>query len=297
VKATLPSPALFGRNLARLSVSVLFGAGVTLVAGAAGAQGQAPPGSAAAAMAADPTSPQPTPAPDGQDPAPVVAPPVAPQPAPASSAPPPPLAPTPLGKPIIDLSVPEPTPSVVRKVHNHDGFYLRASVGGGWSSAFVATDAQDHPNYTVNGAGISLNLLVGGTPSPSLALGGGGMLMTISDPKVHIDHDIEVGSGSGLMFMVGPFVDGFPIANGGLHFGGLLGLAGAVAKRQGSEDDFSGRGFGAAAWVGQGFWVGDEASCGGLLKFDAAFLRDGSGPIALADSVYGISLLFTVLYH
>jgi hypothetical protein len=52
-----------------------------------------------------------------------------------------------------------------------------------------------------------------------------------------------------------------------------------------------------AAWVGQGFWVGKEASLGFVLKFDAAFLRDDSGPVALADTVYGGSLLFSVLYH
>jgi hypothetical protein len=232
--------------------------------------------------------------PDGQDPAPSIAP--APPP-PQAGEPPPALAPSPLTGPKIDLTVPEPTPSIVRKVHNHDGFYLRASVGAAFSTAFVATDAESNPNYTANGFGLSLDFLVGGTPSPSLSLGGAVMLRTVSDPEVHLDGDAPAGSGSGGLLMVGPFIDGFPMSNGGLHFGGLLGLAGATTKRQGSDDDFSGRGLGVAAWVGQGFWVGDEASLGFVLKFDAAFLRDNSGPVALADTMYGVSLLFTVLYH
>jgi hypothetical protein len=243
----------------------------------------------------------PSPAPDGPDPAPVVSPPPAESPPVASGSPqaaaPPPLAESPLVQPKIDLTVPEPGPSVVRKVHNHDGFYLRANVGFAWSRADISTDASSHPNYTVNGGGISVDLLVGATPSPSLTVGGGAMLKSISDPEVHLDDDSEVGSGSGGVLFVGPFVDGFPMSNGGLHLGGLVGFAGGAARRQGSDDDFSGGGVGVAAWVGQGFWVGKEVSLGFLLKLDAAYLRDGSGPVALTDTLYGGSLMFSVLYH
>jgi hypothetical protein len=185
----------------------------------------------------------------------------------------------------------------VRSVHNHDGFYLRANVGFEWSSAFVGTDSASHPDFTVNGGGISLDLLVGATPSPSLTVGGMLTLKSISDPEVRLGDDSEVGSGSGGVLFVGPFVDGFPMSNGGLHVGGMLGLASGTARRQGSADDFGGLGFGAAAWFGQGFWVGDEVSLGFILKLDAAFLRDSSGPVALTDTVYGGALLFSVLYH
>ena len=197
----------------------------------------------------------------------------------------------------MDLSVPEPQPNVVRKVKNHDGFYFRGSVGFSWSRAFVSPDAANAQNFTVNGGGLSLDLLVGGTPTPSLAVGGGAMLQTISDPEVTLDNGKSAGSGSGALLLVGPFVDGFPIWNGGLHLGGLVGFAGGTTRRQGSDDDFSGAGFGAAAWFGQGFWVGDEMSLGFVLKLDAAYLRDGSGPVVLTNTIYGGSLSFTVLYH
>lgn len=238
------------------------------------------------------------PVPDGQGPAPAVAPPPTETPPPPAAAPAqPPLAESPLTRPKIDLTVPEPTPSVVRKVHNHDGFYLRANVGFAWSRAEVSTDAPSHPNYVVNGGGISVDLLVGATPSPSLTVGGGAMLKSISDPEVHLNDDREVGSGSGGVLFVGPFVDGFPMSNGGLHLGGLVGFAGGAARRQGSDDDFNGGGIGVAAWVGQGFWVGQEVSLGFLLKLDAAYMRDGSGPVELTDTLYGGSLMFSVLYH
>jgi hypothetical protein len=238
--------------------------------------------------------------PDGADPTPAVAPPPAPpeqqgQPPPA---PPAPLVESPLVKPKIDLTVPEPTPSIVRKMHNHDGFYLRANVGFVWSGADIATDAgASHPDYTLNGGGISLDLLVGGTPSPSLTVGGAVTLKSISDPEVRLQNDSEAGSGSGGLLMVGPFVDGFPMSNGGLHFGGLVGFATGTGRREQSDDDFDGAGIGAAAWVGQGFWVGKEVSLGFVLKLDAAFMRDDSGPVALTETVYGGALSFSVLYH
>jgi translation initiation factor IF-2 len=250
---------------------------------------QADPAAAPAPVAAATT------APDGQDDG---APPPAPAPAPPSSGDgPAPLAESPLVGPKIDVSVPPPAPSVTRKMNHHDGFYLRASVGLGTRSSFVATDSTSHPNYTVNGGGISLDLLIGGTPSPGLALGGGLMLSGVTDGEVRIDGGGNVGSGTGGLILLGPFVDGFPMANRGLHLGGLVGLAGGGAKRQDNQDEFDGAGLGMAVWIGHGFWVGKEWSLGGDLKLDAAFLRDDSGEVVLADTWYGFSLLFTVLYH
>lgn len=286
----LPSLAFLRLERTRISALGLFVFGVFESATAfAQATPPAPPAGPAAAPAQAPPA-----APDGVDPAPQVAPPAAPPPA---SSQPAPLEPSPLQKPKIDLTVPEPTPSIVRKAKNHDGFYFRGNVGFAWSRSEISTDAPSHPNYVVNGGGISLDILVGGTPAPSLTIGGGAMLKTISDPEVHLGDDTEVGSGSGGVLFVGPFVDGFPMSNGGTHLGGLVGFAGATARRQGSDDDFSGGGIGVAAWFGQGFWVGQETSLGFILKLDAAFLRDDGGPVALTDTIYGGSLMFSVLYH
>ncbi len=287
----LPYPAFSRLRPASVATLGLFALAGMLESRAALAQTEpapAPPGPTGAPPAA----------PDGTDPVPQVAPPAQPPASqPPASAQPAPLAESPLTKPKIDLTVPEPTPSIVRKAKNHDGFYLRANVGFAWSRAEVSTDAASHPDFVVNGGGISLDLLVGGTPAPSLTIGGAAMLKTISDPEVHLGNDAEVGSGSGGVLFVGPFVDGFPMSNGGTHLGGLVGFAGATTRRQGSVDDFSGGGVGVAAWFGQGFWVGQEVSLGFILKLDAAFLRDDDGPVALTDTIYGGSLMFSVLYH
>jgi hypothetical protein len=278
-----------GRPRARLSragfvsLALVFAPGVLLA--------QTDPAAAPAPVAAA------TAAPDGQDDGPPPATPPPPAASPSSGDGPAPLAESPLVRPKIDVSVPAPTPSVTRKMHNHDGFYLRSSVGIGTRSAFIATDSTSHPNYTVNGGGISLDLLIGGTPSPGLALGGGLMLSGVTDGEVRVDGGGNVGSGTGGLILIGPFVDGFPMPNRGLHLGGLVGLAGGGANRQDKQDEFDGAGLGMAVWIGHAFWVGKEWSLGGDLKLDAAFLRDDSGEVVLADTWYGFSLLFTVLYH
>src|SRR6185503_2923325 len=242
---------------------------MTLAAGAAFAQSE--PAGAAPPPPATPDGPDPQPSGVGSLPSP--------PPSRGGETPPAPLAESPLVQPKIDVSVPEPPPSVVRKMHNHDGFYLRTSLGLGTSSAFVATESTSHPNYTVNGGGLALDLFVGGTPSPGLALGGGLMLSGMTDGEVHQDNGgASVGSGRGGLVMLGPFIDGFPMPNRGLHLGGLLGLAGGSTNRQDKKDEFSGGGLGMAVWIGHGFWVGKEWSLGGVLKLDSAFMRDDSGP-------------------
>jgi hypothetical protein len=279
----MPSPVLRPRRFVSglPAVPVLFSAGLSFAQGV-------PPLAEPAPSA---------PITDGADPAPSTSTAEAQPPtAPAPSAPAP-IEESPLVRPKIDIQVPEETPSVVRKAKNHDGFYFRGNVGFAWSRADIATDTSSHPDYTLNGGGISLDLLVGATPAPSLAVGGGVMLKSISDPEVHLDNGSDVGSGSGGLLLVGPFVDGFPMSNGGLHLGALVGLAAGTGRRQDSDDDFSGAGVGAAAWFGQGFWVGSEVSLGFLLKLDAAYMRDGSGSVDLSDTVYGGSLMFSVLYH
>ena len=216
----------------------------------------------------------------------------APEAAPAPSLPPP-LAPTPLGRPVIDLHVGEPPPVVARQFHLHDGFYLRAAVGLVTARTFVTSDALAHPSYSVSGGGLGLDLLVGGTPSVGLALGGGLSLQSFGQGG---------GSSSAGLGLLGVFVDGFPMANKGLHLGGMLGLAASRTSRRGGVDELRGGGLGMSAWLGHDWWVADEWSMGGLLRFSGALAKDGShdkgpAPYALESSSYELGLLFSVLYH
>jgi len=211
----------------------------------------------------------------------------------AAPAPPPPLAPTPLGKPVIDIQVAEPEPAVQRKLRMHDGFYLRLSAGALWGGTFVASDSPSHPNYTVDGFGFSFDAMAGGTVSGSLAIGG-----ALSGQGFG-----QGGGGSGTagLLTLGAFVDGFPMPNDGLHLGGMLGLSGSSTSKHSGTNAFKGVGPGMAAWFGYDGWVADEWSMGGMLKLSGALAwgssDDAGHDVALSASTYEITLLFSVLYH
>jgi len=182
-------------------------------------------------------------------------------------------------------------------MHHHDGFYLRVSAGAGYRGASVSSDSAAHSDYSLNGAGISLDLLVGGTPSPGLAIGGALTLESVSDGDVDVDGAPNVSSGSGGLLLVGAFIDGFPMANRGFHLGALAGLAGGGFQRKGEDEEFSGGGLGGAVWIGHGFWVAPDWTLGFDLKVDGAAMRDNSGDADQGSSMYGLSLLFSALYH
>jgi hypothetical protein len=190
------------------------------------------------------------------------------------------------------VRVAEPPPAEPRHAHVHDGFYLRSSVGLVTARTYVTSDQLAHPSYSVAGGGLALDLMLGGSPSTGLALGGALSLQSFGHGG---------GSTSGLA-LLGVFVDGFPMPNRGLHLGGMLGFSGARTSRPSDADELRGRGFGMSAWAGGDFWIADEWSMGGLLRLSGALTNDGSNddgpaPYRLESSSYALALLFSVLYH
>jgi hypothetical protein len=193
---------------------------------------------------------------------------------------------------MIRVGIEEPPPPPDRTVHQHDGFYARFAVGLSSARTFVSTDRTTHPDYSVGGAGLGLDLMLGGTPAVGFATGGALSLRGFG--RAHGD--------GGRLALVGVFADGFPHASRGLHLGGLLGIAAASTERKDNVDELDGLGLGMSAWIGHGFWVADDFTLGGLLRFTGALTSDGSGdkgpdPVALGGSTYDIALAFSVLYH
>jgi hypothetical protein len=240
--------------------------------------------------------PNAAPPPDGGPPAGVPPPPPASPPAPSpppAPASPPPLAPTELGRPVIDVRTPEPPPPEQRHYHMHDGFYLRGNVGLLFARTFVSSDQPAHPSYSVGDAGLSADLMIGGTPSVGFAVGGALSLESFGQAS---------GPSSAGLGVLGVFVDGFPMESGGVHLGGLLGLAASRTMRPGDIDQLRAGGVGMAAWFGYDWWVSSEWSMGGLLRVNGAIAHDGSNdhgddPYKLDSSNYGFAFMFSVLYH
>lgn len=215
--------------------------------------------------------------------------PVSPPPGKIDLTTPPPTAP--VGK--IDLSTPAPAPAVQRSYHMHNGFYARASLGFGSLSASFDDNDPSGKDLSGSGATLGFELMLGGSPTPGLAIGGGFLAQGAFPTELErggYEQDRSISA-----FIVGPFIDGFPNVNRGFHIGGLLGLA-AVNVEQADEDGVSETmGFGGAVFLGYDFWVADEWSVGPTLRFAGTLTSNNDDDVDA--STFSTLIGFTALYH
>jgi hypothetical protein len=177
----------------------------------------------------------------------------------------------------------------------HEGFYFRASLGIGALNQSISTDSRVVPDYSTSGGGLAYDILIGGSPATGLAIGGALMGLGATNADIEVN-DVETGGEANTSHgIIGVFIDGFPQPNGGLHLGGVLGFAGDAIEVD--DETTSLGGFGGAAWVGYGFWVGPDWSLGGMLQFTGTLTRKEEDGLTRQASSFGTSLLFTALYH
>lgn len=262
----------------------------------AAAQGEPPPPAPAPAPTTAP-APEAAPAPTAPAPtAPAADLPPPPPPRQADAAPPAATEPPP---PAIVVATPPPPPPVTRTYHYHEGFYLRLSAGLSLGRTDLATNRTSSPDYELGGGGLALDVLIGGSPAPGFALGGGIIISGMTASEIEIEGSSDEISTNASQVLIGPFIDGFPDPNGGFHVGGMLALAGVVIDRKDETEDerYEGNGFGMSAWVGYDWWVGPEWSVGGLLRFTGSITRQEKDDLTRQASTYGLGILFTALYH
>jgi hypothetical protein len=195
----------------------------------------------------------------------------------------------------------------------HDGFYLRLNVGGGYLSSDVKYNSPDVPDRKIEGGGVVLDVMLGGSPARGLAVGGGLWLQTSSDPKTRSNSPAAESYDSLDFIMVGPFIDGFPDPQGGIHVGGALGFAllDASFSRDSSsqlestsarpsrlgDDNGQTTGAGGSVWIGYDGWISSEWSLGGMLRATAAGTSSTNSGLEQRAGVGAVSLLFSALYH
>jgi Autotransporter beta-domain len=165
-------------------------------------------------------------------------------------------------RPMIDVSTPALAPPVPRTYHVHDGFYLRASVGFGDYHASFSDANSPNRDFDNHGSDLALDLLIGGSPSPGVAVGGA----ILVDPTLSTD--------GGVSTLIGPFVDGFPNRSGGWHLGGLIGFASQSFQNVNANSKQRTAGFGGAAWFGYDFWVAGDWAIGPQLRLMGARTSD-----------------------
>ncbi|HKO50864.1 MAG TPA: hypothetical protein VJV79_24305 [Polyangiaceae bacterium] len=206
--------------------------------------------------------------------------------------------------PNIDLSTAPLTKAVQRTYHVHEGFYLRASVGFGYYTASFNDGNRSNLDFRNHGGDMALDLLIGGSPSPGVSIGGGLLLNPQFGADYERDENIvsdgdRLGSHGGFSSLLGPFIDGFPDVNNGWHLGGLIGLAGQSFQNvnaTGGGRTERALGIGGAAWFGYDFWVAGEWAIGPQVRVMGMRTQDTKSDeniSAFASSIdFGISALF-----
>lgn len=196
--------------------------------------------------------------------------------------------------PKIILTPQAPPQGNSRTYHRHEGFYLRANFGLGlhWSS-FDDESSQDF-DVDASGTGMGLDLLIGGSPTAGVAIGGGLISNWIFSAGFDAngervdDRDVRDAT-------VGVFIDGFPIETGPWHLGALVGLTGV----QIGGDDYvqNTMGLGGAIWAGYDQWVGDELAVGGLLRLTVNHTTGEESNLNVGANTATLGFMFTALYH
>lgn len=192
---------------------------------------------------------------------------------------------------IVFNAAPAPAPNggdSSRTFHYHDGFYARLGLNYGLTGGGISIGDRQ---LDYSGSQLGLDLLIGGTPSDGLALGGGVLFGSILQPDVK-EGGQSIARKNVPVLLVGPFVDGFFKPNAGWHAGALLGLGalGETTETQGAL------GFGGSAWIGYDQWVGDDWSVGAQIRF-LGIAAGGNKPADFSASALGIGFGFSVLYH
>lgn len=183
----------------------------------------------------------------------------------------------------------------------HDGFYLRAALGGGYGKTSVRTDRVSQPDVSLSGFGAAVDLWFGWTVSPGLVLG---PALSISSQR---SASVKLGdgktSGVGTHALLGAFIDAFPNPQSGQHFGGMLALASLTATTADGLEatDYQGGGLGLSVFAGYDAWIAREWSLGALLRLGGVATRgsqnvDGQ-TVEKQGTAYGMALLVTVVYH
>jgi hypothetical protein len=252
--------------------------------------------------------------------APATASPAAPGPAPADTAapastpgtePPPPPAAAPLAPATVVTApaqvepLPAPIPAPDPTVHHHDGFYLSMGLGAGYAWSDVSK-APVFGDLSAKGAGVALELALGGTVADGLVIGGG--LYTTSVSRLRWKRTISDGDASqqgdqGSVALLGVFIDYYPNPKDGLHVQGALGIGTLNYERDSSTgvppETWAGGGGGAMLGVGYEAWVASQWSLGGVLRVIgvSTAMRGEDSDVNFDGRAISTALLFSATYH
>ncbi len=190
---------------------------------------------------------------------------------------------------------PAPPPPVARTDKLHDGFYLRMNLGFGSQSTTIG-NGSPYPNLKATRPTLAIDFLAGGAPSPGIIIGGALLLDSLSSTTFKADDGYSAKASVSLLTL-GPFIDGYPNPRGGFHLGGTVGLSSARLANDPNIPTNKALGFGLAAWLGYDWWVADQWSVGGLLRFSGAHTSRNIDSTDISVDTRAITLMLSAVYQ
>lgn len=194
--------------------------------------------------------------------------------------------------PTMNLAVAPPGPLVQRSAYVHDGFYFRFNVGPGWMHTTLDSTTDAVPDVDASAFSLGADLLLGGSPSPGMAVGGG-VLTNIGFGADFSAPGVTDANGTIVHFLAGPFFDAFPNDKKGWHLGTMLGFSGLALGGASPSAADSALGGGAAVWGGYDMWVAPEWSAGFNLRATGAYMVGDD----LGAGAFSMMFMVSILRH
>jgi opacity protein-like surface antigen len=193
-------------------------------------------------------------------------------------------------------------------VHEHDGFFLRFGLGVALMNTTIdrestsSSGVNTSSEFKVKGAGAQLELLIGGTPAPGVVIGGAliGMGSENSDLEIN-GNSVDLDEASLVLSALGVFANWYFDPSQGFHAQVIaaLGQGGYEFGTSGGptiETD-SASGYALGVGVGYDFWVGEQWSVGGHLRYLYFGLTNEDNDLDETWNAHAPSLSFVATLH
>jgi hypothetical protein len=227
------------------------------------------------------------------------------QPAGVSSPPPPPgygyppPAPGYVSPPAPGYGYPPPVPgygyaSPAPGYHQHDGFYMRLALGGGYLNA---SSSYEGSKTILSGGALALSFAFGGAVIPNLIVYGEVVGMSVPDPSRSANGSSGTMSGTTLyMVGVGPGV-AYYLEPMNMYFSGTLTFSRVNLSNTNTNEklDETNLGFGFSLMAGKEWWVSTDWGLGAAAQFQFASMKLRNLDARMTG--LGLGLLFSATYN
>ncbi len=181
---------------------------------------------------------------------------------------------------------------------HHDGFFLRLSLGVG--PGYSTLEGEGAAELDIQGLGPMFDIMLGGSPTPGLVLGGmilGHQLSNLemeddTGTEYDVDNDVKLTTA-----MLGGFVVYYPDPRSGFNLHALIGYGATSFSNDDNVSELSPEGLAVGGGLGYDFWVGDQWSLGPDFRVSYFNLKDSVNGIDFEQSVLVPTLSFTATLH